>query len=167
MEMPIGIREPVRQTAKRLRLINGIGLGLWSSGTLWLVFHYFMQRKGEFGPAPDPLEHWWLAAHGLFAFASLWLLGLLWGRHIVGAWKIGRHRISGVLLLGVLAVLIASGYLLYYSGSDETRSVVSLIHWTLGLALPLPFLVHRFLKTVRETSALEFDDESGSTEGLV
>lgn len=167
MEMLIGIREPVRQTAKRRLLIYGIGLGLWSSGTLWLVFHYFMREQGEFGPAPNPLEHWWLAAHGLFAFAALWLLGLLWGKHIVGAWKTGRQRISGGLLFGILAVLIASGYLLYYAGGDDTRSVVSLIHWILGLALPLPFLVHRFLKTVPETSAPQFDSESGSTEGLV
>lgn len=168
MEMPIQIREPVRQTEKRRWLIYGIGLGLWASGTLWLVFHYFMQEQGEFGPAPNPLEHWWLAAHGLFGFATLWLLGLLWGRHIVSAWKTGRQRISGGLLFGFLIVLIVSGYLLYYTGGDETRSIVSLIHWTIGLALPLPFLVHRFLKGFPQMSgAAQFDAESGSTEGLV
>lgn len=168
MEMPIQFRDPVRLALRRRRLVYGVGTGLWLSGVLWLVFHYFMRREGEFGPMPNPLEHWWLVAHGLFAFMALWLFGLLWGQHIAGAWRTGRSRISGWFLFGVLAVLIASGYLLYYAGGDETRSIVSPIHWIVGLALPLPFLVHRFFKAIPQTSrAPEPDGESGSTEGLV
>src|SRR5215510_4702143 len=61
----------------RSRLVYTIGLGLWITGAVWLLFHYFMVQNGPYGPSPHPLEFWSLAAHGAFAFASLWLLGLL------------------------------------------------------------------------------------------
>lgn len=141
-------REPVRIKRGRRVLTYAVGLGLWLSGIAWLVFHYFLRTKTEFGPAENPLTYWWLAAHGLFAFATLWLFGLLWGQHIVGAWKTKRHRISGVTLFALLTVLIASGYLLYYAGGDKTQAVVAVIHWGLGLALPLPFLIHRIGKSL-------------------
>lgn len=132
----------IRLTPLRRWLIYGVGVGLWTSGVLWLLFHYFMMRNTEFGPAPSAFEPWWLAIHAGFGFAAVWLMGLLWGVHIVGGWKMRRHRVSGSTLLAFLVWLVASGYLLYYLGGDQTRALVSLAHWTAGLALPLPFLVH-------------------------
>ena len=119
-----------------------VAAGLWVSGALWLVFHHFMMRKTAFGPSPDPLEHWWLVAHGAFAFASLWTLGLLWNVHIVRRWVANRHRLSGGVLLGATLVLMVTGYLLYYVGGDRSRAVIGLIHWGLGLLALLPFLIH-------------------------
>jgi hypothetical protein len=145
MQLPMRANEPVRLKRGRRWLTYGIGLGLWASGTIWLAFHYFLKTQTEFGRAENPLTHWWLALHGLFAFATLWLFGLLWGQHIIGAWKTRRHRVSGILLFTLLTVLIASGYLLYYAAGDKTRSIVSLIHWTLGLAAPIFFVLHRFM----------------------
>ncbi len=149
MQSPTRISDPVRLKRGRRWLSYGIGLGLWASGTIWLVYHYFLKQRTEFGLAENPLTHWWLALHGLFAFATLWLFGLLWGQHILGAWKTKRHRVSGSLLIAVLAVLIVTGYLLYYAGGDETQAIVSAVHWVVGLAAPLPFLLHRFVKSLR------------------
>ena len=146
MHMPVKLYEPVRLKRGRRWLTYGIGFGLWASGSAWLVFHYVLKVKSPFGPAENPLTHWWLAAHGLFAFASLWLFGLLWGQHIVGAWKSGRHRVTGSVLFAILAVLIATGYLLYYAGGDETQTITAVLHWGIGLAVPVPFLLHRFRK---------------------
>lgn len=165
MHMPVKLYEPVRIKRSRRLLTYAVGLGVWLTGVAWLVFHYFLKTRTEFGLAENPLTHWWLASHGLFAFATLWLFGLLWGQHVVGAWKTGRHRVSGSILLGVLAVLIASGYLLYYAGGDETQAIVSVVHWGIGLAVPLTFLVHRFRKPVPLRSRIGADD--GDTEGLV
>ena len=165
MQMPVKLHEPVRIKRGRRRLTYAVGLGLWLTGAAWLVFHYFRKVTTDFGPAENPLTHWWLAAHGLFAFATLWLFGLLWGQHIVGAWKSGRHRLSGGVLFAVLAVLIASGYLLYYAGGDETRAITSVIHWGIGLAVPLAFIIHRFRKAVPTRSRIRPD--GGETEGLV
>ena len=72
-----------RLTQRRRWMVYGVGGGLWLTGILWLIFHYFLARETALGPSPNPLEHWWLSLHGLFAFATLWVLGLLWGAHIV------------------------------------------------------------------------------------
>lgn len=128
---------PVRLT------LGVVGSGLWLSGVLWLVFHYFLQRQTDFGPHPHPLEFWWRAAHGLFGFAAVWTFGLLWGRHVVEAWTLGRHRRSGGSLVAVLVLMSLSGYLLYYLGGDRMIATVSMIHWGLGILLPFLFWLHR------------------------
>jgi hypothetical protein len=47
-------------------------------------------------------------------------------------------------------VLIASGYLLYYAGGDETQAIAAVIHWGIGLAAPLVFVLHRFGKKIAQ-----------------
>lgn len=125
-----------------------IGAGLWLSGVLWLIFHYFMVRQTAFGPQPHPLEHWWLSAHGLFAFATLWQFGLLWGRHIVGGWNSKRRRVSGSTLFVILLTLVVTGYLLYYPPTEESHAPVALIHWIIGLPIALVFVVHRYWRAL-------------------
>jgi len=115
---------------------------LFGSGMLWLVFHYFMLRQGEFGAEPHPLEAWWLRLHGAAAFVVLWFAGLLWGTHARPALLQPRWRVSGILILVVLAVLALSGYLLYYASDDTLRDGVRLVHWLAGFALLVPLLVH-------------------------
>jgi hypothetical protein len=120
----------------------GVGLGVWLSGAIWLAFHYFVAAPGRFGPMPDPLEPWWLRLHGAFAFAALWLLGSLSTVHVAREWRAGRKRPTGIALVGVLAWLILSGYLLYYVGDDSLRDSVSVLHWSIGLACPVLFAWH-------------------------
>jgi hypothetical protein len=136
-------RGPTRLSQARRLGIYAVGIGVWLSGVLWLLFHYFMMRPGEFGPSPDPLEPWWLKFHGAFAFAAIWGFGLLWGVHVVNGWSGGRRRRSGGALVGLLGWLIVSGYLLYYLGDDHVRSIASILHWSLGLAVPIAYWVHR------------------------
>ena len=119
------------------------GLGLWVSGSLWLLFHYALQRQRQFGLSAHPLESWWLTLHGAFAFFSIWLFGLLWGVHIAPGWPAGLRRRSGAWLVGIFAWLILSSYLLYYLGNEQARSVASLLHWTVGLASPVLLAAHR------------------------
>lgn len=142
-------RDPVRLSRGRRLTLYGVGLGLWLTGVLWLVFHYFMVRQTSFGPAPHPLEHWWLSLHGLFAFGTLGMLGLLWAAHIVGGWTSGRRRITGSLLALTLVALTLTGYLIYYPPSEDAAPAIGLAHWIGGLAAPIPFLVHRFWRAAR------------------
>jgi len=86
-----------------------IGVGVWLSGGLWLVFHYFLIQQGEFGPSTNPLEPWCLKLHGAFAFAAVWIFGLLWGIHISRLWPHKRKRWSGGIMTTVFALLILSG----------------------------------------------------------
>jgi hypothetical protein len=119
---------------------------------LWLLFHYFFVEQGEFGPRIHPLEPWWLKLHGAFAFASIWIFGLLWAVHITRTWPGLRRRWSGGIMTATFAWLILSGYLLYYIGSDtvrsnvgdeHARSLVSIFHWGIGLVSPICFGFHR------------------------
>ena len=120
-----------------------VGMGVWGSGIGWLAFHYFFARQSEFGPSRHPLERWWLAIHGAFAFSSVWAFGWLWATHVTRTWPLRRRRWSGSGLVGVVAGLTLTGYLLYYVGNDTARSALSILHWALGLACPIPFLLHR------------------------
>jgi len=128
----------------RILTVYTISLGLWLTGAVWLIAHYFLVNEAEFGPLPHPLEFWSIAAHGAFGFASLWLLGVMWSVHIPAGWRSTRRRWSGSVMFGVVTLLIASGYLLYYLGNAEVISVVAALHWAIGLACPALFLLHRF-----------------------
>jgi hypothetical protein len=149
----VSLRGPTKLPRRRRLLVYAILFGLWASGAVWLLLHEFLQRKGAFGPEPHPAEPWVLKAHGAFAFASLWLLGLLWGVHVLNGWHAARRRWSGAVLLGVLGVLGVTGYLLYYSGDDAVRAIVSKTHWIIGLGAPALFLLHRFARERQEARA--------------
>jgi len=136
-------RGPVRLSRPRRAGLTVVGVGLWLSGTAWILFHYFLTRPGQFGPSPHPLDPWWLRLHGAFAMAVIWSAGLLWAAHIVNGWRSGRRRVSGVFLAGILGWLILSGYLLYYVGDEAAREWISRLHWIIGLSLPALYVTHR------------------------
>jgi len=138
---------PVRLTRLRRISVYLVGAGLWLTGALWLLFHYVVGGGDGFAVSRNPLEPWWLTLHGGFGFASLWLLGLLWGVHIGAGWSSGQRRWSGGVTLGALVCLIVTGYLLYYLGDDRLRAGTSVLHWALGLALPVAFLAHRLARS--------------------
>lgn len=120
-----------------------IGAGVWLSGGLWLLFQHFFVEQGESGSQMHPLETWWLKLHGAFGFAAIWIFGLLWGVHMSRAWPYLQRRWSGGVMTGVFSWLILSGYLLYYVGNEDVRSVVSVLHWGIGLASPICLGFHR------------------------
>ena len=132
----------LRLSPRRRRALYAIVGGVWVTGILWLVFHYFLTRQGEFGSEPHPLESWWLRLHGVFAFAALWIGGMLWAVHIGPALSRPGKRISGLLLLGMLAILAATGYLLYYAVDEGLRDVVRWAHWLIGVLLAAMLAIH-------------------------
>ncbi|HEY0230392.1 MAG TPA: hypothetical protein VGC55_03990 [Dokdonella sp.] len=130
-----------RLSPRRERLVYAGFAALWLSGAGWLIVRYFLRATSEFGELPHPAEAWWLCLHGAAAFFALWLLGVLWPTHVLPAWK-SRRRASGIVL-GVIALwLVVSGFLLYYVGAERARMLIALIHWSVGLVIPLPFLWH-------------------------
>lgn len=115
---------------------------LWVSGALWLVFHYFLRIPGEFGDKANPMEIWWLRLHGLFVFAMLVAVGSVLPVHARQAWKFKRNRISGLSIKIVFLWLAGTGYALYYFASDENQTWLALLHWGVGLPLPLLIAFH-------------------------
>ena len=114
----------------------------WLSGALWLVFHYFLQRQGEFALEPHPLEHWWLRLHGLCAFLLLTIGGVLWAMHVRHAWRRPVRRRSGIAIVIASCALAASGYLIYYADEGIAHDAIGIAHWIVGLGLIAPMLVH-------------------------
>jgi hypothetical protein len=141
-------RTPAFLSARRRRIVYVLLLGLWSSGTLWWVLHTFFQRSGEFGPVAHPLTPLVLMIHAAFAMASLAVLGLVWGVHVLPAWRRGNRRPTGILTLALFVVLAGSGYVLYYASDETVRNVTSTIHWALGLLAIVPFVVHALRKPI-------------------
>lgn len=122
-------------------LYSGLTL-LWVSGALWLLFHYFLQTEGDFGPQPHVLERWWLRLHGLAGMVGLILLGSLLPNHMKLAWSRQKNRRTGLPMFTVWIWLAATGYALYYFSSDTNAAWLPVLHWAVGLALPTLLLIH-------------------------
>ena len=137
---------PNRRTARlatwQIWLLTLSGSALWLSGAGWLLLHYFGQQAGEFGPEMNPAEPWMMTTHGLFLIPALLGIGGMFVAHIPKGWSHPHQRVAGIALCTTLAVLITSGYLLYYAGDELLREWTSLAHWTIGLALPVVSLWH-------------------------
>lgn len=137
---------PHRKTARlaswQIWLLSLPGAGLWLTGGGWLLLHYYGQTPGEFGPEMNPLEPWMMKLHGLFLIPALLGVGGMLVVHIPKGWAHRAQRVAGIALTGVLAILILTGYLLYYAGGETLREYGSLTHWLIGLGLPIVFLWH-------------------------
>jgi hypothetical protein len=126
----------------QIRLLSWSGGTLWLTGIVWLILHYYGQIKGDFGPETSPFEPWMLKVHG--AAMTLYLLGVgsLLVIHIWRGWNYRSQRVLGVILSSITAILIITGYLLYYVGSDDARHWISVIHWSVGVTSLLIFVLH-------------------------
>jgi hypothetical protein len=126
----------------QIRLLCWSGGLLWVTGVAWLLLHNFGQVEGEFGPEANPWEPWMLRLHGAAMIAALLGLGTLLVVHVWRGWGYRGQRLLGSLLTAVLALLIVTGYLLYYAASETIRPWTSIVHWVIGLVLLPLFLLH-------------------------
>lgn len=126
--------ETIRLERWHRMFIYGISLALAATGILWLLFHYFIHAQGAFGQKPHPLTMWWLRLHGAAAMLALVGAGSLTLTHMRRAWRLRRNRGWGGALGTATVILLATGYLLYYASDEDSRSIVSLMHWIVGLA---------------------------------
>ena len=92
--------------------------------------------------SPAPWAGWLMKIHGGAAMLALVMVGTLIAHHIPTGWTSFKNRWSGVLLLAALGWLVASGYLLYYSGSDALRFFASQSHLWVGLATAVVVALH-------------------------
>ena len=67
----------------RRRTLYGISVGVWVTGAVWLVYHYFVRSIDQFGfENAHPHQQWWLVAHAAFGCWALWMFGVLWPGHV-------------------------------------------------------------------------------------
>jgi hypothetical protein len=125
---------------QRIALYASIAL-LATSGLAQLGLHYTVGAGA--GELPHPLEPWLLRLHGAAAMAALFTFGSLAAHHAPRGWRMGRQRRGGAGLWALLALLAASGWVLYYAANEATRPAIGLLHAGLGLVLTLGVLWHR------------------------
>ena len=114
---------------------------LFATGVAWWVAHRWSfsdEDARSFSSVGPSL----LKLHGAAASAAVFLLGVLYPLHILRGWRARRNRLWGGALVLTCAVLIASGYLLYYAGGEAIREVASSIHVWVGLAFPVLLVAH-------------------------
>ena len=114
------------------------------SGVWWLWIHFahvlFASRNDDLQRlAREALA---LKFHGAAAFAILLALGAMGAYHVRRGWGIGRNRGSGSIVVTLCALLVVTGYALYYLVTDDSRTPVSILHWGLGLAFVPLLIVH-------------------------
>jgi hypothetical protein len=113
------------------------------TGAAWLVADWQKSISREdfwqWGAA------WLLMLHGGGAMVTLLLLGALMPVHSYRAWRSRRNRLSGGAMLTLNAMLIATSFGLYYTGSEWARPLMSDVHIIVGFFLPILFASHIML----------------------
>lgn len=125
----------------KLTLYGNLLLSL-ATGMTWFALHRWGQVEGEFGMEPHPAEPWLLRIHGASAFLILIGFGYLLATHLTVGWRSRRNRPLGLSLVVCLALLAASGYLLYYASGEGFRDTVSWVHFIIGLSFPVILASH-------------------------
>lgn len=105
-----------------------------TTGVALLVLRLLPVPEEAFAAVP-PSFPFWQHAHVLLAPVLVFLLGLLWARHAGPSWRTGRpRRLSGIALLLLAAVMVASGYGLQVSVEEALRQAFRLLHTAAGVA---------------------------------
>jgi len=113
------------------------------TGAVWLLADW---RKNPLEPDLwQDIAPVMLMLHGGGAMVALLLLGALAPLHVRRAWRSGRNRLTGPIMVAANAVLIATAFGLYYAGSDTLRPWISDLHIVVGIALPAALLGHVWL----------------------
>lgn len=113
----------------------GTSLLTFVSGLGFLWTKYFVETQDPWAAVNHPLEPWFLKVHVLAAPALIFAVGLIALRHI---WRHLRTRTprgwkSGVVLLGVLAPMVLTGYLIQVVTHAGALQALALAHIVAGI----------------------------------
>jgi hypothetical protein len=144
--LPAHVRMPAR---RRAAIYSILGL-LWLSGCLWLLLDTFGARAGQFGKTPHPLQPAILLLHGITAIVSMYLLGWVSARHVLGWWPTGLRRMSGSALAGFFALLTLSGFALFFLTDERWQRGSVVVHDVLGIAVTVLAIQHWFFARHRD-----------------
>jgi len=155
------LAERVRLGTPARRALYATIAALIGSGIWWLGIHYAANvlavTSDEISRAGH--EAFALRVHGATAFAALFALGAMSAHHVRRGWALKRNRLMGSMLIAEFALLILSGYALYYLVGDSTRAPVSVLHWAFGLALAPMLILHIVMGRRSRGLAPNVDDE--------
>ncbi len=119
-------------------MVYGVFAVLLITGLAWLAAH-FLDDGSESGMLALA---WSMKLHGAAAMMSLSLFGMLWGPHIRNAWMRRRNRSAGAMLGTLTAVLVLTGYALYYVNGERMRQSAEVLHWLAGIVVCIALWAH-------------------------
>jgi len=129
------------------RTLYTAGSLLLVTGLAWLALHYSIGAGA--GELPHPLEAWCLRLHGLAAMLGVFMLGALAAAHVPQGWRLSRRwqlrrqQRTGLLLCSLAALLVLTGYLLYYFAPEDLRPALGWAHAVAGVAMAGLTVRHR------------------------
>ena len=135
-------RDAIRLQRPHRYLFYFLLAALFLTGVYWAYIAYLIESPNEAQSSWKSLS---MKIHGAAAMSILVVVGTILHGHVRFAWRARRNRANGVFFLAVFAILIVTGYGLYYAGGEMMRAWTSWIHLGVGLALPLLLVVHIFL----------------------
>jgi hypothetical protein len=138
------LAERVRLPAPARYALYAAMAALIGSGVWWMAVHFAPTDVAAGGDDLTRLEQEALAlkVHGATAFGALLALGAMGAHHVPRGWTLRRNRISGSAVIAGFALLIVTGYALYYLVGDASHAPVSVLHWAVGIALAPMLIVH-------------------------
>ena len=146
MEVSFTMRHPRPDSIRLKRLqryfLYAVLALVFLSGVAWAYWNYLVTSPGDFEMSA---KAWAMKVHGAAAMAVLVLIGMLLNAHVRFAWHARRNRTNGSVFLSAFAVLIITGYGLYYAGGERLRAWTSWIHLAIGMILPILLLIHILL----------------------
>ena len=113
---------------------------LFATGAAWIIADRL--KESSEGEIWQQAAAYLLMLHGGAAMLTLMLLGALVPLHIARAWRAGKNRATGTIMLACNAVLIVTAFGLYYFGARDFRSWTSDLHIAFDCALPVLMFVH-------------------------
>jgi cation transport ATPase len=135
-------RRGVQLSSRHKRWFYSVSVLLFLSGALWKLFGWAADHDEARAETFRSLRPWMLKLHGASAMAFFVELGILIPTHIRRAWNANRNRANGAVLVAIIAVLVLTGYGLYYLGDEQWRSYSSITHLVLGLLTPFALALH-------------------------
>ncbi|HUN94487.1 MAG TPA: hypothetical protein VMU33_20710 [Burkholderiaceae bacterium] len=123
-----------RLTRRHEAWVLAVAALLFASGVAWLLLRAGARGLDEGGEGRAALLAGCLRVHGAATMIFLVVIGTLLPLHMNRAWHQRRHRVTGVLVATAVALLVATGYALYYAGDEDLRPWISVAHWAVGLA---------------------------------
>lgn len=129
------------------RLVDASALALLASGAAWLAIDNTIGPGA--GALPHPAEAWLMKFHGAATLAATFALGSIAASHLPAGWRRTRsgcgrgQRASGIAMLALAALLVATGYALWYLVGEPWRAPLGWAHAALGFGAAIPVFVHR------------------------
>ncbi len=126
-------------------LLNSSTLLVAATGAAYFGMKYLMTGGDEFSVIHHPWQPGTLVLHVLAGPILVFAVGLIVRDHIIERLRDRRQkrgRVSGIVLVAIVAPMIASGYLVQVVTGTTSRTALAYIHIAAGTLYVLMFAAH-------------------------